>query len=62
MRAVGIMVALSLALATSLEPSCVLVFGADRYRFRDFVGVPLSIVLLATEFVVLPLLLPLEPI
>jgi len=60
--AVGIMVASSLALATPFEPSCVLVFGPGRYRFRDFyvVGLPLSIVLLAATLFLLPLLWPLQ--
>jgi len=59
--AIGIMVASSLALATPFEPSCVLVFGPGRYRFRDFylVGLPLSIVLMVTALIVLPLLWPL---
>jgi di/tricarboxylate transporter len=60
--AVGIMVASSLALATPFEPSCVLVFGPGRYRFRDFyvVGLPLSLVLLLTALFLVPLLWPLH--
>lgn len=60
--AIGIMVASSLALATPFEPSCVLVFGPGRYRFRDFyvVGVPLCIVLLVAALFLLPLFWPLH--
>jgi di/tricarboxylate transporter len=60
--AVGIMVASSLALATPFEPSCVLVFGPGRYRFRDFfvVGIPISLLLLAITVALLPLLWPLQ--
>ncbi len=60
--AVGIMVASSLALATPFEPSCVIVFGPGRYRFRDFfvVGIPITVLLLATAVVLLPLLWPLR--
>lgn len=61
--AVGIMVASSIALATPFEPSCVLVYGPGRYRFRDYfvAGAPLSLILLATTLVLLPLLWPLRP-
>jgi di/tricarboxylate transporter len=60
--AVAIMVASSLALATPFEPSCVIVFGPGRYRFRDFfvVGIPISLVLLAAALVLVPLLWPLQ--
>ena len=60
--AIGIMVAASLALATPFEPSCVIVFGPGRYRFRDFfiVGIPISLVLLVTTIVLLPWLWPLQ--
>lgn len=60
--AVGIMVASSIALATPFEPSCVLVYGPGRYRFRDFfiAGMPLSLILLATALILLPLLWPLR--
>lgn len=60
--AIGIMVASSLALATPFEPSCVIVFGPGRYRFRDYfaVGIPISLVLLAVTLVLLPWLWPLQ--
>lgn len=60
--AIGIMVAASIALATPFEPSCVIVFGPGRYRFRDFfvVGIPISLVLLLATLVLLPWLWPLQ--
>lgn len=51
---IAIMLAASVSFLTPFEPSCLLVYGPGRYRFRDFVrvGGGLTLVLLA---VVLPL-------
>ncbi|HLU38956.1 MAG TPA: SLC13 family permease [Planctomycetota bacterium] len=61
--AIGVMIASSIALATPFEPSCVLVYGPGRYRFRDYfvTGMPLSLILLAAALVLLPILWPLRP-
>jgi di/tricarboxylate transporter len=58
--AIGIMVAASIALATPFEPSCVLVYGPGRYRFRDYLvaGAPISLILLAVALFLLPILWP----
>lgn len=37
--AIGIMLAASLSFVTPFEPSCILVYGPGKYRFRDFVKV-----------------------
>ncbi len=60
--AIAILMSASLTLATPFEPSCVIVFGPGRYRFRDFfiVGIPISLVLLVTTIVLLPWFWPLQ--
>lgn len=52
---IAIMLAASVSFVTPFEPSCLLVYGPGRYRFRDFlrVGGGLTLVLL---LVVLPLI------
>lgn len=52
---IAIMLAASISFLTPFEPSCLLVYGPGRYRFRDFVrvGGGLTLVLL---IVVLPLI------
>jgi di/tricarboxylate transporter len=54
---IGIMMAASVSLATPFEPSCILVYGPGRYRFRDFVvvGLPLTFILAAIVLFGLPL-------
>lgn len=54
--AVMVTLAASLSFIAPLEPSCLLVYGPGRYRFRDFVraGIPLT----AIAFVLLLLLVP----
>jgi di/tricarboxylate transporter len=54
--AIAIMLAASISVATPLEPACVLVYGAGKYRFVDFLktGVPLTLVLLSLLFLLLP--------
>jgi di/tricarboxylate transporter len=59
--AVTIALAASVSLATPLEPSCLIVYGPGKYRFRDFVlvGGPLTLVLLAVLLVLVPIFWPL---
>ncbi len=54
--ALGVMLSASISVATPLEPACVLVYGAGKYRFIDFLkaGFPLTLLL----FVLLMWLLP----
>jgi di/tricarboxylate transporter len=63
-RTFGIIVTLaaSISYITPFEPSCLLVYGPGKYRFRDFliVGAPLSLLLLVVLMVMVPLLWPLR--
>lgn len=54
--AVLITLAASLSFITPLEPSCIIVYGPGKYRFRDFMisGFPLTLIV----FVLLMLLVP----
>ncbi len=53
--AIAVMLAGSISLITPFEPSCVIVYGPGKYRFRDFirVGLPLTLLLAA---LVLPMI------
>lgn len=61
-RSMAILVTLSASLSfiTPLEPSCLIVYGPGKYRFRDYVlcGLPLTVVALATLVVMVPWLWP----
>lgn len=59
--AVMITLAASLSFITPFEPSCILVYGPGRYRFRDFLvtGLPLTALMLLLLLVTVPLLWPL---
>ena len=59
--AIAIMLAASVSLVTPFEPSCILVYGPGRYRFRDFllVGTPLTLLLVVVIVVMVPWLWPL---
>jgi di/tricarboxylate transporter len=59
----GIAVAASCSYLTPLEPACLMVYGAGRYRFTDFlrVGGPLVLVLFAIAMVLVPKVWPLTP-
>lgn len=59
--AVTIALAASLSFITPLEPSCLLVYGPGKYRFRDFarVGAPLTLVLLVLVLTLVPRIWPL---
>jgi di/tricarboxylate transporter len=63
-RTFGIVVTLaaSISYITPFEPSCLLVYGPGKYRFRDFViaGAPLSLLLLVVLMLLVPLLWPLR--
>ncbi|HRE83511.1 MAG TPA: SLC13 family permease [Opitutaceae bacterium] len=59
--AVMIAVAASCSYLTPLEPACLMVYGAGRYRFTDFirVGAPLVLVLFAIAMYLVPIYWPL---
>jgi di/tricarboxylate transporter len=63
-RGVAILITLSASLSfiTPFEPSCLIVYGPGKYRFRDFVvcGLPLTVLVLAILLVMVPLLWPLR--
>ncbi len=63
-RTFGILVTLaaSISYITPFEPSCLLVYGPGKYRFRDFLvaGTPLSLLLLAVLMLLVPLFWPLR--
>jgi di/tricarboxylate transporter len=63
-RTFGILVTLaaSISYITPFEPSCLLVYGPGKYRFRDFLiaGTPLSLLLLAVLLALLPVFWPLR--
>jgi di/tricarboxylate transporter len=60
--AVVVTLAASLSYITPFEPSCLLVYGPGKYRFRDFlvVGTPLSLLLLVVLMVMAPFFWPLR--
>jgi di/tricarboxylate transporter len=55
--AVVVTLAASASFMTPLEPSCVIVYPAGRYRFIDFlrVGVPLTLVTMVVVLTMVPL-------
>ncbi|SDJ94484.1 Di-and tricarboxylate transporter [Catalinimonas alkaloidigena] len=57
---IAIMLAASVSLITPFEPSCILVYGPGRYRFRDFlvVGTPLTLLLIVLIVVMVPIFWP----
>ncbi|CAN5606082.1 hypothetical protein BH20VER1_BH20VER1_01010 [soil metagenome] len=59
--AMMIAVAASCSFLTPLEPSCILVYGAGRYRFADFlkVGSLLTLVVFAVAIALGPIVWPL---
>ncbi len=63
-RTFGIVVTLaaSISYITPFEPSCLLVYGPGKYRFRDFIvaGAPLSLLLLVVLMLLAPRLWPLR--
>lgn len=61
--AIAIMMAASVSFITPFEPSCILVYGPGKYRFRDFlkVGLLLTIILIVVVLFLLPVLWPFDP-
>ncbi len=63
-RTFGILVTLaaSISYITPFEPSCLLVYGPGKYRFRDFLiaGAPLSLLLLVVLMLLVPVYWPLR--
>jgi di/tricarboxylate transporter len=62
-RSFAVMVTLSASLSfiTPFEPSCLIVYGPGRYRFRDFMicGLPLTALVVVVLMILVPLLWPL---
>jgi di/tricarboxylate transporter len=61
--AIAILLGASVSFITPFEPSCLLVYGPGKYRFRDFVivGLPLTVMLILVVLLLLPRLWPLHP-
>jgi di/tricarboxylate transporter len=63
-RAFGMMIAFaaSCSFITPLEPSCIMVYGAGRYRFADFlkVGTLLTLIIYVIVIVLVPIVWPLH--
>ena len=60
--AIAIMLAASISFITPLEPSCILVYGPGKYKFRDFVkvGAGLTVILFFVVLFLLPIFWPLQ--
>jgi di/tricarboxylate transporter len=60
--AIAIMLAASVSFITPFEPSCILVYGPGKYKFRDFVktGLLLTIILMIVVLITLPIFWPLR--
>jgi di/tricarboxylate transporter len=60
--AVLITLAASLSFVTPFEPSCLIVYGPGKYRFRDFMvcGLPLTALVIAILMVLVPMIWPLR--
>ena len=59
--AIAIMLAASVSFITPFEPSCILVYGPGKYKFRDFLktGAPLTLILATVVLQLLPYFWPL---
>ncbi len=59
--AIGIMLAASVSFLTPFEPSCILVYGPGKYRFRDFLrlGSGLTLILALVVIFLVPIFWPL---
>jgi di/tricarboxylate transporter len=59
--AVMVTLAASLSFVTPFEPSCLIVYGPGRYRFRDFLvcGLPLTALVVVILMILVPMLWPL---
>ena len=60
--AILITISASLSFVTPFEPSCLIVYGPGKYRFRDFVisGTPLTVLVIVVILLMVPLLWPLR--
>jgi di/tricarboxylate transporter len=60
--AILITLAASLSFITPFEPSCLIVYGPGKYRFRDFLvcGLPLTVLVVVLLLVMVPMLWPLK--
>jgi di/tricarboxylate transporter len=58
--AVLVTLAASLSFITPFEPSCLIVYGPGKYRFRDFVisGIPLSALVVLVLLILVPMIWP----
>ena len=65
-RSFAVMVTLSASLSfiTPFEPSCLIVYGPGRYRFRDFLicGLPLTALVVVVLMVMVPWIWPLDKV
>jgi di/tricarboxylate transporter len=61
--AIAIMLAASISFITPFEPSCILVYGPGKYKFRDFVktGAVLTLILGIVVLALVPVFWPLYP-
>lgn len=63
-RTLAVLVTLSASMSfiTPFEPSCLLVYGPGKYRFRDFVisGLPLTLLVFVLLMILVPLVWPLQ--
>lgn len=61
--AVLVTLAASLSFITPFEPSCLIVYGPGKYRFRDYVvaGLPLTVFAVAVLMLLVPVFWPLKP-
>jgi di/tricarboxylate transporter len=63
-RAFAVLITLSASLSfiTPFEPSCLIVYGPGKYRFRDFLvcGLPLTLLVMAILLVMVPWLWPMR--
>jgi di/tricarboxylate transporter len=60
--AIAVMLGASISLITPLEPSCILVYGPGKYKFKDFIrlGFPLTMILIAVIVFLVPIFWPLK--
>lgn len=60
--AMMVAVAASCSYLTPLEPACLMVYGAGKYRFADFfrVGAPLTLLIFVVALILVPLVWPLR--
>lgn len=60
--AVLVTLSASLSFITPFEPSCLIVYGPGKYRFRDFVlsGTPLTVIVIAVILLLVPWIWPLR--